>query len=31
MTAETEEVTTGRCMCGGVRYEFRGAPIETGH
>jgi hypothetical protein len=31
MTSKADEVTTGRCMCGDVRYEFRGAPIETGH
>jgi len=24
-------VTTGRCMCGDIRFEYRGAPIETGH
>jgi len=24
-------VTTGRCMCGDIRFEYLGAPIETGH
>ena len=25
------EVTTGHCMCGDIRYEFAGAPLEIGH
>jgi hypothetical protein len=25
------EVTTGRCLCGDIRFEYRGAPIETLH
>lgn len=26
-----DEMTTGRCMCGDIHYEFRGAPLETVH
>lgn len=25
------EVTTGRCLCGAVRYEFRGSPLWVMH
>jgi hypothetical protein len=25
------EVTTGRCLCGDIRFEYRGAPLETGY
>ena len=23
--------TTGRCLCGDIRFEYRGAPLETGY
>ena len=29
-TVQTE-ATKGRCLCGDIRYEYRGAPIETLH
>jgi hypothetical protein len=25
------EATTGRCLCGDIRYEYRGAPLKTGY
>jgi hypothetical protein len=25
------QATTGRCMCGDIRFQFTGAPIETAH
>ena len=32
MTNSTKnEATTGRCLCGDIRFEYRGAPIETLH
>jgi hypothetical protein len=31
MTDTEVEVTTGRCLCGHVRFEYRGAPLETGY
>lgn len=31
MTNSSDSVTTGRCMCGDIRYEFRGPPLEVGH
>jgi hypothetical protein len=31
MGDDANAVTTGRCMCGDIRFEYRGAPIETGH
>jgi hypothetical protein len=32
MTASaTTEVTAGRCLCGDIRFEYRGRPIETMH
>jgi hypothetical protein len=27
----TEKPTTGRCLCGDIRFEFEGAPIRTVH
>jgi hypothetical protein len=27
----TEEASTGRCLCGDLRFEYRGAPIKTVH
>jgi hypothetical protein len=31
MCAERTEATTGRCLCGDIRFEYRGAPIRTMH
>jgi hypothetical protein len=31
MGAGNAEVTKGRCLCGDIRFEYRGAPIETVH
>ena len=31
MGDDANAVTTGRCMCGDIRFEYVGAPIETGH
>ena len=31
MCAEKTEATTGRCLCGDIRFEYRGAPIRTMH
>jgi hypothetical protein len=31
MAGSEVEVTTGRCPCGDVRFEYRGAPFETGY
>lgn len=31
MVLDTVEVTTGRCTCGDIRYEFSGSPLEIGH
>ena len=31
MGDDANAVTTGRCMCGDIRFEYRGQPIETGH
>ena len=31
MGDDANAVTTGRCMCGDIRFEYLGAPIETGH
>jgi hypothetical protein len=31
MSAEKTEATTGRCLCGDIRFEYHGAPIETMH
>jgi len=25
------KVTTGRCLCGDIRFEYKGAPIEAGY
>ena len=27
----TEKTTTGRCLCGDIRFEFKGAPLRTVH
>jgi hypothetical protein len=31
MGSDNAEVTTGRCMCGDVRFEYHGKPTETVH
>jgi hypothetical protein len=31
MTDAHDKPVTGRCLCGDIRYEYRGAPIETLH
>ena len=31
MGAASSEATTGRCFCGHVRFEYRGAPLEAGY
>jgi hypothetical protein len=31
MTGDLKAATTGRCMCGDIRFEYRGAPIEITH
>ena len=31
MNSVSNGVTSGGCMCGDLRYEFRGPPLEVGH
>jgi hypothetical protein len=31
MGAAISEVTTGRCHCGDIRFEYQGAPLEAGY
>lgn len=31
MSASKNEATTGRCLCGDIRFEYEGAPLETMH
>jgi hypothetical protein len=31
MTAEHDRPVTGRCLCGDIRYEYRGAPVKILH
>lgn len=31
MGTVTTVTTTGRCLCGDIRFEYSGAPIETGN
>jgi hypothetical protein len=31
VTIEPDETVHGRCLCGDIRYEYRGAPVATLH
>jgi hypothetical protein len=31
MASDNDEMMTGHCMCGDIRFEYRGPPLETAH